>query len=163
MSADDADASTLGADCFARFTAAVAGSSAFGAVVGCARAAWGSDAPAVYRARSFPAFVKAAGAIASGAALFGALGGAYASVSCAAEEARGARDAWNGALGGCASGAVMGLRNGSVSRGASAAAAFALASAAVDVSGRKIASPTTAPWDGDGATPVRITHPYRSS
>ncbi len=162
MSSEDASPSGADADCYSRVVAAVAGSSAFGAVVGCARAAWGSDAPAVYRARSFPALVKTAGAIASGAALFGALGGAYASATCAAEEARGVRDAWNGALGGCASGAVMGLRNGSASRGASAAAVFALASAAVDVSGRKIVSPTMAPWDRDGATPMRITHPYRS-
>ena len=162
MSSEDASLSAPDADCYSRIVAAVAGSSAFGAVVGCARAAWGSDAPAVYRARSFPALVKTAGAIASGAALFGALGGAYASGACAAEEARGVRGAWNGALGGCASGAVMGLRNGSASRGASAAAVFALASAAVDVSGRKIVSPTMAPWDRDGATPMRITHPYRS-
>ena len=162
MSSEDSEDASPSADGYSRVVAAVAGSSAFGAVVGCARAAWGSDAPAVYRARSFPALVKTAGAIASGAALFGALGGAYASVTCAAEEARGVRDAWNGALGGCASGAVMGLRNGSASRGASAAAVFALASAAVDVSGRKIVSPTMAPWDRDGATPMRITHPYRS-
>ena len=132
------DAVELGS-CFERFTSAVCASSAFGAVVGCARAAWGADAPAVFRSRSFPAVAKTAGALASGAALFGAIGGAYASVTCAAESARNARDAYNGALGGLASGAVVGLRNGKVGHAASAGAAFALASAAVDASGRKIA------------------------
>ena len=118
------DAVELGS-CFERFTSAVCASSAFGAVVGCARAAWGADAPAVFRSRSFPAVAKTAGALASGAALFGAIGGAYASVTCAAESARNARDAYNGALGGLASGAVVGLRNGKVGHAASAGAAVA--------------------------------------
>ena len=101
---------------------------------------------------------KTAGALASGAALFGAIGGAYASVTCAAESARNARDAYNGALGGLASGAVVGLRNGKVGHAASAGAAFALASAAVDASGRKIARGDA--WE-DRATPERIAYPYR--
>ena len=151
------DAVELGS-CFERFTSAVCASSAFCAVVGCARAAWGADAPAVFRSRSFPAVAKTAGALASGAALFGAIGGAYASVTCAAESARNARDAYNGALGGLASGAVVGLRNGKVGHAASAGAAFALASAAVDASGRKIARGDA--WE-DRATPERIAYPYR--
>jgi len=142
--------------CFTRTSYAAGTSAAFGALVGTARAAWGADAPAVVRARAWPALAKTAGALASGAALFGAIGGAYASVTCAAESARNARDAYNGALGGLASGAVVGLRNGKVGHAASAGAACALASAAVDASGRKIARGDA--WE-DRATPERIAYP----
>lgn len=145
--------------CFERFASAAATSAAFGAVVGCARTAWGADAPAVVRARALPAFARAGAAIAGSAALFGAVGGTYAGVTCAAEGARNAKDAWNGALGGLASGVAIGLRNGKLSHAASSGAAFALASIAVDVSGRKIAGAGDE-WE-DKATPKKIPFPYR--
>ncbi|CAL50382.1 Mitochondrial inner membrane translocase subunit Tim17/Tim22/Tim23/peroxisomal protein PMP24 [Ostreococcus tauri] len=144
--------------CVERVTAASMTSAAFGAVVGCARAAWGADAPAVVRARALPAVTKTVTALAASAALFGAIGGTYAGVTCASEEARQSRDAWNGALGGAMSGVVVGLRNGSLAHAASAGAAFALASVAVDASGRKISFGDE--WE-DGATPKRISIPYR--
>ena len=144
--------------CFTRALTATGASAAFGALVGTARAAWGADAPQVVRARAWPALAKTAGALASGAAVFGAIGGAYASATCGAERARGRRDAVNGAIGGACAGAVVGLRNGSARAGASAGAAFALASAAYDMTGRKIAS---ADGFGDDATPTRIVVPYR--
>ena len=147
--------------CFDRAMTATMTSSAFGAVVGCARAALGgSDAPAIVRARSAPALARTIGAVGSGAALFGAIGCAFATTACASESARNVKDAWNGALGGLAAGAVVGLRNGSTSRGASAGAAFAAASMALDASGRKIGRGDEFE---DGATPSRIVYPYRKS
>jgi import inner membrane translocase subunit TIM22 len=147
--------------CFDRAMTATMTSSAFGAVVGCARAALGgSDAPAIVRARSAPALARTIGAVGSGAALFGAIGCAFATTACASESARNVKDAWNGALGGLTAGAVVGLRNGSTSRGASAGAAFAAASMALDASGRKIGRGDEFE---DGATPSRIVYPYRKS
>jgi len=144
--------------CFTRTSYAAGTSAAFGALVGTARAAWGADAPAVVRARAWPALAKTAGALASGAALFGAIGALYASTSCAAEHARGEKDAWNGAIGGACAGQVLGLRNGSARSGLSAGAAFALVSMAYDMTGRSI---STAKGFDDNATPARIVVPYR--
>ena len=59
-------------------------------------------------------------------------------MECAAEGVRGKKDFWNGAFGGAAAGAVLGVRAGRGGTGVGAAVALAAMSALVDSSGQKL-------------------------
>jgi len=144
--------------CVARAFDAATTSASFGALVGCAQTAFSPDAPAVVRARAFPAFASAARATARSATVFGALGATYASVECVARDVRKKEDFVNGALGGVACGFVVALIRGNARAGLGAAATFAIASSLYEITGR-----TIGPTEGfdDGATPARIIVPYR--
>lgn len=69
----------------------------------------------------------------------------------------GKKDAWNGIYGGLAAGGVLGLTLRSLPVGMGAAAALAVTSFSVDLSGEKVVG---AGMINDGATPPRQIYPY---
>uniref|UniRef100_A0A7S2LNR3 Mitochondrial import inner membrane translocase subunit TIM22 n=1 Tax=Leptocylindrus danicus TaxID=163516 RepID=A0A7S2LNR3_9STRA len=69
------------------------------------------------------------------AVFFGAVAGAFATVDCIAEEARGERDSWNAAIGGAAAGMLMAAKTRRFDYMAGAALGTALLCFAVDMCG----------------------------
>ena len=111
------------------------------------------------KGRAVPALLATGAVMGEYAFTFGVIGTAFAASECLAESFRGKKDAWNGAMGGAAAGAVVGLRAGRLPVGVGAAAALAAVSALVDTSGHKLRA--TEGGIDDGATPPRIYYPYR--
>lgn len=125
-------------------------------IMGALGANWG-EAPLVVRNKSWPAFKQTGGVMATQGALFAALGAAFAAGDCAAETLRGKQDFWNGVFGGFASGAVIGLRFGSVPIAVGSGTALAVMSAIVDTTGQKIKGNGLI---NDGLTPPPKIYPY---
>eukprot|EP00850_Spirogloea_muscicola_P022656 SM000305S11814 [mRNA] locus=s305:123300:123962:- [translate_table: standard] len=124
-----------------RTLSAAAASAAAGTVLGAVTATW-QDVPAVQRNDARPALRKTARLMGTYGATFAAIGTAFAAVDAIAEKARGRKDLLNGVLGGFAAGAVIGVRQGSVSTALLAGGAMAALSAFVDASGQSVRTPT---------------------
>lgn len=125
-------------------------------IIGALGANWG-DAPKVLRNKSWPAFKQTGVVMASQGAIFASLGAAFAAGDCAAETFRGKQDFWNGVFGGFASGAVIGLRLGSVPVAVGSGTALAVMSAIVDSTGQKLRGNGLI---NDGLTPPPKIYPY---
>lgn len=73
--------------------------------------------------------------IAATTGLFAAVGAIFTTVEPIAQNARGRKDAFNGAVAGCAAGSIVGLKTGTVHASAGACAAFAAVSALIETVG----------------------------
>lgn len=73
--------------------------------------------------------------IAATTGLFAVVGAIFTAVEPMAQNARGRRDAFNGAIAGCAAGSVVGLKTGTLHGSAGACAAFAAMSALIETVG----------------------------
>eukprot|EP00243_Klebsormidium_subtile_P002755 TRINITY_DN15556_c0_g1_i1.p1 TRINITY_DN15556_c0_g1~~TRINITY_DN15556_c0_g1_i1.p1 ORF type:complete len:159 (-),score=17.28 TRINITY_DN15556_c0_g1_i1:280-756(-) len=126
---------------FKTVSATVAGG-ATGLILGSIVASW-QDIPAVQRNRPLPALQNTLKVMGSYGLTYAVVGGTYAATESAMEIMRNKKDLWNGVAGGCAAGAALGLRTGSLQTGVGACAAFAFLSGLVDTTGNTTKQPST--------------------
>ncbi|KAJ7540812.1 hypothetical protein O6H91_10G031900 [Diphasiastrum complanatum] len=119
---------------------ATASSLMAGTVLGAVAANW-QDVPVVQRNNPYPGLKKTAQMMGNYGLTFAAIGGTFAFVDALSESIRGKKDIFNGALGGFAAGAVLGLKAGKVPIGLGAGAAFAAISALLDYNGQQMRAP----------------------
>ena len=127
-----------------------------GSLLGAIFSNWSDQPLTIRNQQALPALQKTGSLMMQHGSTLGAVGLAYASVDCAAESVRGEKDWFNGALGGAAGGAILGLRSGNPRLGFVSMIALGATSAAVDASGWKLAGAGCR----DEHTPVRRVYPY---